>query len=109
MWQFNARRPFKASLVGADLPVGQTVIAAINHGPTVEIQAGEVLFSTVKDVHDAGTTVTLTRKDMESKCLYRADGQTFWASVVERLRSGATRTRKAKILQRAATQDLIPV
>jgi hypothetical protein len=81
MWEFEVRRPFKASLVGGDLPPGQTVIAAVHDASEVEVQAGEVLLSTVKSARDAGTTVTFTRKDTHQKRLYRADAETFWGSV----------------------------
>ena len=81
MWEFEVRRAFKASLVGGDLPPGQTVIAPIAGAPEVEIQAGEVLLSSARSVREAGTTVTFTRKDAHTKRLYRADAATFWGSV----------------------------
>jgi hypothetical protein len=81
MRRFEVRHPFKASVMGGGLPAGQTVIAALDGSSDVEIQAGELLFSTVQDVRDAGATVTFTRQDTHSKRLFRADAETFWRSV----------------------------
>ena len=81
MRQFKVQRPFIASILGADLPAGQTVIAALGGSSDVEIQPGELLFSAVQDAGDSAATVTFTRDDTHAKRLFRAEARTFWRSV----------------------------
>jgi hypothetical protein len=86
VWRFKVRNAFKARVVGADLPAGQTVIAAIEDEPDVTIEAGEVLVSMVEPPSEPGTQTTFAREDAQDSRLYRSDVQTF-SSTVEEIRS----------------------
>jgi hypothetical protein len=83
VWRFRVRNAFKARLVGADLPAGQTVIAAVEDEPDLTVEAGEVLVSTVEPRTEPGTHTMFAREGLQDSRLYRADAQTFSANVEE--------------------------
>jgi hypothetical protein len=79
--RFRVSQPFKAKRLDADLPLGQTVIAALEDDPEIYIETGEIVSALTEPTSEAGAIATFVRETGQADHLYRVQAQTFWASV----------------------------
>jgi hypothetical protein len=80
-FRFKVLQPFKAKRFDADLPLGQTVIAASEGEPETDIKPGEIVSALGEPAREAGAVATFIRTARQVDHLYRVEAERFWASV----------------------------
>jgi hypothetical protein len=79
--RFKVLQRFKAKRVDANLPLGQTVIAACDREAEIHIEEGEIVSALVEPSHEPGAVATVIRATGQVDYLYRVEAETFWSSV----------------------------